>query len=267
MTAQGFDVPAAVAAAVWRHVGVRAPVDRADLELALGALSARVPAGTGAKLDAVAADAVPPGADPSSCAEDVLGGRRTSWSCWPLATLAAALLRSTGWPVDVFATRRIDPKAPPVDFHAAVVIRSPDGDMLADPYHYAPPLPLGAGAVEATRPGRWSLLDAGRGRFTLTNGGPRFGVLRYRLFSEPLGPGDVDALCRVSVLHSGAPRRRQATWLRPDGYAVLRVTAGGAVALDRWRAAPAGATWTGAWRRTWCHTWDDGWDLAVTDRC
>lgn len=261
----GFHLPAALARAVWAHCGVPAPESVGQLDAAVEAVSRLVPAGTTAKLDAVERGEVPPGADPVPCAEAILAGARTSWSCWPLTTLVAALLGSCGWDAAVVATRRIDVRAPAVDFHAAVVVGSgsPGGRLLVDPYHYVPPLPLGGGVAESTRPGRWACLDSGPGRWVLTEGGPRFGILRYRVLTDPLDAGDVAALCRVSVVFSGAAPRRQATWLRLDGYAILRTTAAGALRLDRWRAARPGAVWDGTWERTACSSWDEGWERAT----
>ncbi len=205
----------------------------------VAALAARLPAGSTAKLEAVAAGEVPPGADPEVLAarivaDDVAGVPGPSWSCWVLSTLLAALLETFGVArTEVVATRRIDLRAPAVDFHSAVTVDDGTTTWLCDPY-FGLVLPgPGHEDVEVVDRGLWALRSDGAGRWSYRVASRRWPEqLRYRLVAPSLDTGDVRALCAVSVTHSGVPPRPNArvrttaesfeAWENADGTATLR---------------------------------------------
>jgi hypothetical protein len=177
------------------------------------ALGAAVPSGSTAKLRAVAADEVPPGADPEAVARRILADRETgrpelAWACWPMSTMMAALLATLADAAPaVAAIRRIDATAPPVDLHSLVAV---DG-LLCDPYFAS--VVAGPGAEERERwvGGVWSRReDEPDGRWTLEVGNGRWSegnTLVYRDLGPALDRGDVEAFCRISARFSGAPPR------------------------------------------------------------
>ena len=130
-------------------------------------LPERVPAGSTAKLAAVARGEVPPGSDADHLARVVLeaqlawvdrpdgGAPSPSWSCWVFTTLMAAL---ADWadlgPVSVAGMRRVDERAPVVDFHAAVVVGDGAAPLVCDPYFgTAVELPAEPGPTAVNRTG------------------------------------------------------------------------------------------------------------------
>ncbi|MCU1352383.1 MAG: hypothetical protein JWM05_1592, partial [Acidimicrobiales bacterium] len=142
--AQRWRIDAGLARDLSAAVGWR-PAD--GVAALMGRLPERVPCGSTAKLDAMAAGAVPPGADAGGLARRVVehraaladrpaGGAPTpSWSCWVTATLAATLLVDAEvGPVRVAAVRRVDERSPVVDLHAAVLVDDGAESWLGDPY-------------------------------------------------------------------------------------------------------------------------------------
>ena len=253
----------------------------ADLAAGLGwdpgdgvaALTARlpeqVPAGSTAKLSAIAAGDVPSGADVDHLARALVdhqhaladpperGAPSPSWSCWVFTSAMAALV---DWadlgPVQVAALRRIDEAAPMVDFHAAVVVGDGVTPLVCDPYFGAVvELPAEPGHTEVARlgpataavargaDGGW-LLDTHLGRWAEP--------LRYRLVAPALDRDDVRAFCAVSAVHSGVPSRPYARLHRP-GPTVVDVTAheGGGAAVRTWEDAAGEGVETVEERATW----------------
>lgn len=187
-------------------------------------LPERVPAGSTAKLAAVDRGEVPPGADADDLAKRVLdhqltwvdgsgaGSPSPSWSCWVFTTLMASLV---DWadlaPVRVAGLRRIDERAPVVDFHAAVVVGEGDAPLVCDPY-------FGVSVALPARPGTTSIATIPTATATAErdhDGGWRFEAhlarwedgCRYRMVAPVLDRGDVLAFCAVSVTHSGVPSK------------------------------------------------------------
>ena len=208
----------------------------------LGALADQVPAGTTAKLEAVAAGAVPPGADPGAVAARILGDRGAarpspSWSCWALSTVMAALLDLGGRPAEVAALRRVDDRAPAVDLHSVVLTVDDDGPVVCDPY-FATAMPgpgeegregvhRGARAVRGDEAdGRWTY-EVLRGWWT--------GPLRYRVLAPTCDRGDVAALCAVSVTHTGVPPGPCASFWRSPVAVDAFVHRDGGAAVREWR--------------------------------
>jgi hypothetical protein len=211
----------------------------------VSALAASVPAGTTAKLEAVAAGRVPPGAEPAAVArrivDDRLAGRPSpAWSCWPLTTVAAALVETAGLgPAPVAALRRIDDRAPAVDLHSVLLV----GDVLCDPYFAA----VVRGWGEAEHVGVWARrAEEGDGRWTYEAGNGRWSApLRYRVLAPACDPDDVHALCAVSAAFSGAPPTPFAALWRPEVAVDAHTHATGGCAVREWRRAGPDAVWEG----------------------
>jgi hypothetical protein len=237
----------------------------ADLSAALGwqpddgaqalaeVLPRRVPCGSTAKLEAVAAGDVPPGAEPGPLARTILGhldgaggGPTPSWSCWVHSTVMAALVGAGGsGPVRVAATRRIDEGGPIVDVHSSVLVTEDRGDgagtvtWLCDPYFgSAVALPEEPGAAgEGERP----LVHARAereldGRWTHAVRLARWDLeLRYRVLGPELDAGDVRAFCAVSVTHSGVASRPYVRLHDPDAIIDARVDEHGTGICTDWR--------------------------------
>lgn len=247
----------------------------------IGALARRIPqvlpCGSTAKLAAVAAGSVPPGADVDELAAEVValldevrsappgGARAPSWSCWVTATVMAALVEAAGvGPVRVAALRRFGEGTADVDLHAGVFVGEGDDGWLCDPYFgtaiAAPTRSVPETAADADL---WSL-RAGLGddeRPVLDLWSARSEqVLHYRLFAPVLDRGDVHAICAVSTTHSGVPLRPYARLNRPDGLVEAREPEGGGGRVDRWTASGRGdapATRAGTDHPTWAHAVDD----------
>jgi len=207
------------------------------------ALGAALPSGSTAKLTAIAAGEVPPGADPEAVARRILadraGGRpEVAWACWPMTTVMAALLETlAGTPLAVVAIRRIDRTAPPVDFHSVVAV---DG-LLCDPYFASVAAGPGSAEVERVVGGVWCRReDQDDGRWLLEIGNGRWGAgdtLLYRSVGA-LDRGDVEAFCRISVVFSGAPPRPMAlVWREVDNVEVI-THHDGTTATRTWRWDP-----------------------------
>ncbi len=215
------------------------------------ALGAHVPSGSTAKLRAVAAGEVPPGADPGRVARRVLDDRAAgrpelAWACWPMSTLMAALLETLeDRPAAVAAIRRIDASAPPVDVHSLVVV---DG-LLCDPYFASVVADVGSDEVERTIGGVWSRrVDEPDGRWTFEVGNGRWGAgntLLYRSLAPVVDSGDVAALCAVSVTHTGAPPRPMGFVWRADDLVEAITHTDGTTATRTWTWAAPDRPWEG----------------------
>ncbi len=236
----------------------------------VAALVASVPQGSTAKLAAVAAGEVPPGADPAGLAAAIAGrvaaGRPLpSYTCWAFVTLTAALARTldVARPT-VVATR--NEGAVGIDFHGAVLLEEPGRRWLCDPYFAALVPGPGDDEVEHEHLGVWTYRSdgdpAGGGRWRYWLANPRWSRrLHFRLFAPELDRSDVHAFCAISVEHSGLPRRRGArlwrpeavtdAWARDDGGAVdVRHLVSGA-------GEPGAALWGGRLTAVAVPTWPD----------
>lgn len=234
-----FALPTGLAAACFGRLGLDAPVDVEGASRLLDRLAATVPTGSTSKLEAVADGRVPPGADPRLVAETWLARPGLAWSCWAVATLYAALVAAGGvLTADVLGARRIDPVAVPVDFHSVVELRDGSRRWLTDPFFWVAPVEAPGG--DALRPGVWgeAFADGAVWRTAVGSCAGR-NLLRYRTFTTPLTPSDVEALCRVSVTYSGVAPRPRAHLATPDGMVAVTAGRDGTVRLRRWRAAPA----------------------------
>lgn len=234
----------------------------------LGAMAEQVPAGTTAKLAAIAAADVPPGADPETIARRILRDRAAgtptpAWSCWALSTVMAALLGAEGRPAVVVALRRIDPAAPIVDLHSVVLTEGNDGPLACDPY-FASVLPGPRSAErEGVHRGLWAgRVDEADGRWTYEVGSGRWsGRLRYRSLAPIVDRGDVSALCAVSVTHTGVPPGPCASVWR-DGVATdAFVHRTGGAAVREWRRSGPDAVGEGETTVTE----HPGWSRAAAD--
>ncbi len=222
------------------------PADAGPLAL-LGAMADQVPAGTTAKLDALAAGEPPPGADPDAIARRILddryrGAPTPAWSCWALSTLLAALLDAGGHPASVIALRRIDDRAPAVDVHSVVLTDTVEegGRVLLDPY-FAAALP-GPGSAEGEgvhRGVRARRIDEPDGRWTYgMDRRGRSGLLDYRSLAADLDRGDVAAFCAISVTHTGVPPGPCASLWRAEVATDAYVHGAGGAAVREWRPGP-----------------------------
>lgn len=209
----------------------------------LAALADQVPAGTTAKLAAVAAGEVPPGADPEGTARRILADREAgtptpAWSCWALSTLMAALLDLGDHPAEVVGLRRIDGAAPPVDVHSVVVSTEAAGPVVCDPYFASVVAGPGRGGGEAVHRGVWARVveEADSARWTYEVSRGRWAnPLRYRSLAPTVDPGDVAALCAVSVTHTGVPPGPNASLRRTPVATDAFVHREGGAAVREWR--------------------------------
>lgn len=231
-------------------------------------LPERVPMGSTAKVAAVAAGEVPPGADLEDLAHRLLahqhrladapegGAPSPAWSCWVVAPVLAALIECSGLgPADVAVTRRTDDRSPVVDLHAAVVTPGADGGRwVCDPYFgVAVLLPTAAGAVgrQDSPLAEASVWSDGSGWAYAVRLKRWDQALAYRLLGPSLVRGDVVALTALSVTHSGVPTRPYVR-LHHDGTVIDALeTEDGTAALRTWSAATgvldeAHATWADA---------------------
>jgi hypothetical protein len=238
-----FALPDDLARACAARAGAPLPTDTAGAALLLEHLAQTMPTGSTTKLAAIARDEVPPGADPVAVAEAWLAQPGWAWSCWGISTLYAALVERAGTSLraEVVGARRIDPSAPPVDVHSVVVLHEGDRQWLTDPYFGIGPIPAPGG--DRIRPGSWgeAFLE-GPTWWTACGSAAGRSVARYRTFTHALTPGDVEALCRVSVTHSGVSPRPRAYLATPDGSMSATEDREGRVVLRRWRL-PAGQVW------------------------
>jgi hypothetical protein len=229
-----FTLPADVAGAVLDRLGVAAPTDVAGAGALVGRLARTFPGGTTAKMEAMAAGDVPPGADPAAVVAEWTARPGLAWSCWAAATVFAALVHAGDrLRADVVGARRIDLTAPPVDVHTLVVLHDGDRTWVADPYFGVPPIAAPGGT--ATRPGVWgaAAADGAAWRTAAARCSAR-SVLRYRSITLPLDRADVEAFCRISVTHTGVSPRPWAQLLTDDGGVVAAVDRSGAVLVRRW---------------------------------
>lgn len=218
-----------------------------------GAMADHVPAGTTAKIAAMAAGEVPPGADPEGIARRILDDRESgaptpAWSCWALSTLMAALLGHGGLPAVVVALRRIDDDAPVVDVHSLVLTVTDDGPVGIDPY-FAAVVP-GPGRAERSlvHRGVWAERtdEPSAGRWTYEVGRGRMAIrLRYRTLAPVVDVGDVTAFCAVSVTHTGVPPGPCASLWRDEVATDAFVHHTGGAAVREWRRVGTAAVWDG----------------------
>ncbi len=194
----------------------------------------RLPCGSTAKLAAIAAGGVPPGADVDALAATVLGhlhdpgGRSTggspSWSCWVLVGLVAAVLDGAGIPAEVVITRRIDAEAPAVDLHGTVLAGPPGERWFLQPYFgLAAPHPTdGPASVDGDLPiGTLRAWVGDDGRVEVEEHLRRWpAALRYRVLAIGADRDDVAAMAAISATHTGVPFRPYARLHRPDGTIV-----------------------------------------------
>jgi hypothetical protein len=234
-----FSLPTGLADACFDRLGADPPVDGEGAAHLLDRMAVTVPTGSTAKLEAIAADLVPPGADPVPVAETWLVRPGLAWSCWAVSTLYAALVARAGTlTADVLGARRVDPASVPVDFHSVVEVRSGARRWLTDPYFWMAPVEEPVG--DALRPGMWgeAVADGPVWRTAVGSCAGR-NLLRYRTFTTPLTGSDVEGLCRVSVTHTGVASRARAQLATADGMVAASAERDGAVRLRRWRAGPA----------------------------
>ena len=220
----------------------------------VGAVAGRVVAGSTAKLDAVAAGRLPPGADAPGLARRLVadaesGAPSPAWSCWVTGAVTAALVESTGMGhARLAAVRRAGPRAPAVDLHAAVVVVD-DGTAgwLCDPYFSAVLPAPGAAELEGTGVGTWGIRqDLPDGRWAYRLGSGRWAHrLHYRSFAPALAPTEVAALCAVSVTHTGVAPARFARLARADAVTEALEHGDGTTTLRRWCPRVPGAVWAG----------------------
>lgn len=238
MGAVAFALPADLATACLDRLRVGAPVDVGGAAHLLERLARAMPIGSTAKLEAIAEDRVPPGSDPRWVAESWLARPSLGWSCWAVATLYAALVAAGGTlRADVLAARRTDPAAPAVDFHSLVELHDGARRWVTDPYFWMGPIEQPGG--EVIRPGVWAhaFADGPVWRTAVGSCAGR-GLLRYRSFTTPLDARDVEALCHVSVTHTGVAFRPRVHLALADGILAVAIDRDGVARLRRWRTRP-----------------------------
>lgn len=237
-----FTLPDDLTGACLDRVGTDAPVDAAGLASLVEALGQAMPAGNTTKLDAIGRGEAPPGADPAQVAAAWLASPGWSWSCWGVATVFAALVHAGGrLTAEVVGARRIGPGAPPVDVHSVVIVADGDHRWLTDPFFWLGPIEAPGG--DRLRPGGWGeAFHDGQAWWTTNGSCAGRSVARYRTFTLPLTAGDVEALCRISVTHTGVSDRPRAMVATVDGSVAASLDRDGVVRLRRWRV-PAGQVW------------------------
>jgi hypothetical protein len=237
-----FTLPDDLARRCLDRLGVPAPVDEPALADLVEALGRAMPTGNTTKLDAIGRGEPPPGADPAQVAAAWLAHPGWSWSCWGVATVFAALVNAGGrLAAEVVGARRIGPGAPPVDVHSVVVVTDGDRRWLTDPFFWLGPIEAPGG--DRLRPGGWGEAFQDGQAWRTTNGScAGRSVARYRTFTLPLTAGDVEALCRISVTHTGVSDRPRAMLATVDGSVAASLDRDGVVRLRRWRV-PAGRVW------------------------
>jgi len=211
-----------------------------DLASLIEAMGALIPQGTTAKIRALEQGRTPLGSHPAVVAELWMQHPTWSWTCWPMATLAAGLVNtsSSSLTADVVALRRTDPGAPTVDFHSAVLVGSEDGTWLCDPYFGMGPVDAREGGA-VLRPGvMGELLPGGEALAVLVGMASNGFLLRYRMAESGLSAADVNRYCELSVTHSGLPNRRRIGVLRRDGVEFTQELKDGEVVRRRWRPGP-----------------------------
>lgn len=211
-----------------------------DVAALIEAMGALIPQGTTAKLHALERGQTPLGAHPAVVAELWMEHPTWSWTCWPLATLAAGLVNSSSSSLtaDVVALRRVDPGAPAVDFHSAVLVGSGEGTWLCDPYFGMGPVDSRNGGA-VLRPGVMGEVLPGAEALVVLVGMASNGfLLRYKMAENGLSPGDVGRYCELSVTHSGLPNRRRIAVLRSDGLELTQELKGHEVVRRRWKPGP-----------------------------
>jgi len=211
--------------------------DVASLIEAMGAL---IPQGTTAKLEALDRGQTPFGAQPAIVAELWMEHPAWSWTCWPLATLAAGLVNtsSSSLTADVVALRRVDPGAPIVDFHSAVLVSSRDDTWLCDPYFGMGPVDSRNGGA-VLRPGvMGEVLPGGEALAVLVGMASNGFLLHYKMADTGLSPADVSRYCELSATSSGLPNRRRMGVLRADGLELAQETKNREVVRHRWNPGP-----------------------------
>ena len=234
-------------------------------------LPERVPCGSTAKLEAMAEGRVPPGADPEALAVAILGHLggggggpgptvpSPSWTCWVLATVMAALVDTLGpAPARVAALRRIDDRSAAVDLHSAVIVDEGDHTWICDPYFGAAvptdaapdrgPTPWSSNAGDRSDPpARLRFAPETNGRWTLEVAFVAWpDPLRYRSLAPVLDRTDVEAVCAISVSHSGVAFRPYARLNHPAGVISANQDADGTAHVTRWApsSGASGATTT-----------------------
>lgn len=199
-----------------------------------------IPSGSTAKREAMDRDELPPGLDPAAVAEAILAGSRHSWTCWPASTIAAAVLAARGHDAEVVAELRLDPHAPPVDVHSAVVV---DGEALVDPC-LGPGWPMRLDGDTATAP--WvaaEIVPFPDGRWGHLSRMPGQPVNRYRVLARQLDRDGVRAFLEVSRTHSGVPaHRRSFRRTLVDGSAFVSERDGRS-RFRRWQQVAGGEGW------------------------
>lgn len=230
-----FTLPAELVEEALRRLRLSADI---SLSALAEAVSTGMLAGSIAKQQAMELGEVPPGADPAAVVERWLDDPGISWSCWATSTALAALAEACGYGAEVVAGRRVDGAAAPVDFHSFVVLADDRGRWVCDPYFGVGLVPASGGG-DVVRPGvRGSCVPSGQGWVIEVATAQWAPTCRYRTLTLPLGPGDVEAFCRVSTTHTGVGSSRYALRLLPDGVAMARAAEGGDPTLRRWRLAP-----------------------------
>lgn len=233
-------------------------------EALVSAMGRRLAAGSVAKLAAMAADDVPPGWDPTAVLRSLLDDARVergspSWSCWVFCTVYAALVETTGVArARVAATRRIDERAPLVDFHSSVLLDDGAGaTTLCDPYFYVTLGGPGTDEVEAMGDTVWALrTDEADGRWSYRVHHARWGTpLRYRSLGTDLDRGDVHAFCAVSVRFTGVVARPSACLLTDDGMVDARGNEDGTATVRHVIAEHPGQSWSATLHREVLPDW------------
>jgi hypothetical protein len=251
-----FRVPPRLADACFARLGVEAPRDIAGAGRLLEAMAATLPTGSTAKNEAVAAGSVPPGHDPTPVAHAWLARPGLAWSCWAAATLYAALVAS-GEEVaaSVLGARRVDPATVPVDVPSVVELRHRGERWAADPFFWMAPVRAPVG--ESPRPTGWGRAALGGDAWhTAVGSCASANVLRYRTFTLPLTPDDIEGFCRISLTHTGVSARPRAHLATADGMVAATLDRDGAVRLRRWWADPSVA-WGTSCEMVELAGWDD----------
>lgn len=192
----------------------------APLTELLPALHAWIPAGSTAKAQAVEAGNLPPGLHPAAVIEELLSGSSHSWTCWPSATVTAAILNARGEHVELAAELRADPHSVPVDIHAVLIV---DGRYHVDPC-LGPGVPIALSGGSATGPAATAEVFpddyGGWHHLSRLAGGPQ---ARYVCLARHLDQRRARSFLAVSATHSGVPADRR-SWRRTTDTGLVVVS-------------------------------------------
>lgn len=195
------------------------------------AVAMAMPWGTEAKLEAIDAGATPPGSSLDEILDALAAGKQTSWTCWPMAMVTAAVAPLCGAVSAGTVAMRRD-VTDKVDVHSVVLAEADSGQLLLDPTWMIGPIRVGSDWTDAPAPG--SLVER-EGRLRL-NVDPVFvpSTLAYVQLTGPLDPDEVRFFCDLSTRFSGMAHRPKSRFIGADVAAIAWETEDGGARMRVW---------------------------------